>query len=129
LKAQDKLNLVLLGTVIYHVSDPDRAKAWYSEVLGFPPYFDQPFYVGFSVGGFELGLDPVTAPVVAGNNEVAYGGAKDCRSAYQRRLCLGAKVRAEVQDGHGILVASVLDPFGNSFGILRNPHFKLPASE
>ena len=26
--------------------------------LGFPPYFDQPFYVGFNVGGYELGLSP-----------------------------------------------------------------------
>jgi hypothetical protein len=26
-------------------------------VLGQEPYFDQPFYVGFNVGGYELGLD------------------------------------------------------------------------
>ena len=51
-----------LRTVIYGVGDLVGAKAWYSAVLGFEPYFDQPFYVGFNVGGFELGLDPYSAP-------------------------------------------------------------------
>jgi len=35
-----------LRTAIYHVDDIERGKAWYSEVLGVKPYFDQPFYVG-----------------------------------------------------------------------------------
>jgi hypothetical protein len=47
-----------LRTAIYHVSDLAKAKEWYSGVLGQQPYFDQPFYVGYSVGGFELGLVP-----------------------------------------------------------------------
>ena len=47
-----------LRTAIYPVSDLALAKDWYEEVLGRQPYFDQPFYVGFSVGGFELGLIP-----------------------------------------------------------------------
>jgi catechol 2,3-dioxygenase-like lactoylglutathione lyase family enzyme len=47
-----------LRTVIYKAPDLDRAKAWYSETFGIQPYFDEPFYVGFNVGGFELGLDP-----------------------------------------------------------------------
>ena len=47
-----------LRTAIYHVGDLDRAKEWYGVVLGIQPYFDEPFYVGFNVGGFELGLQP-----------------------------------------------------------------------
>ena len=47
-----------LRTVVYKVSDLGRAKAWYTKVLGIEPYFDEPFYVGFNVGGYELGLDP-----------------------------------------------------------------------
>jgi hypothetical protein len=31
-------------------------KKWWSQLLGFDPYFDQPFYVGFDVGGYELAL-------------------------------------------------------------------------
>ena len=37
-------------------TDLDAAKAWYAKVLGVRPYFDTPYYVGFNVGGFELGL-------------------------------------------------------------------------
>jgi len=46
-----------LRTVIYHVSDLQRAKAWYSTAFDVQPYFDEPFYVGFNIGGYELGLD------------------------------------------------------------------------
>ena len=52
-----------LRTVIYHVTDLARAKEWYTAVLGHGPYFDQPFYVGYAVGGFELGLVPDTRPL------------------------------------------------------------------
>ena len=39
---------------------------------------------------------------------------------------LGATVDEEVQDvGGGIKVAKVKDPFGNAFGIIENPNFKL----
>ena len=47
-----------LRTVVYKVSDLEKAKTWYTAALGVKPYFDQPFYVGFNIGGFELGLDP-----------------------------------------------------------------------
>lgn len=62
-----------LRTVVYGVQDIVAAKAWYREVLGIEPYFDQPFYVGFHVGGYELGLDPA-APVGTGviSGPVAY---------------------------------------------------------
>jgi catechol 2,3-dioxygenase-like lactoylglutathione lyase family enzyme len=61
-----------LRTVIYKVDNLERAKEWYTEFVGFPPYFDEPFYVGFSVGGFELGLDPDMSGVEKGSNETAY---------------------------------------------------------
>ena len=47
-----------LRTVIYHVPDLPGAKSWYARAFGIAPYFDKPYYVGFNVGGFELGLDP-----------------------------------------------------------------------
>jgi catechol 2,3-dioxygenase-like lactoylglutathione lyase family enzyme len=47
-----------LRTVIYRAPDLEKAREWYSSVLGFGPYFDQPFYVRFKVGGYEPGLDP-----------------------------------------------------------------------
>jgi len=47
-----------LRTAAYQARDLDKAKAWYSTVLDKQPYFDQPFYVGFNVGGYELGIVP-----------------------------------------------------------------------
>jgi lactoylglutathione lyase len=41
-----------LRTTIYKVSDLAKAKAWYSNILGIIPYFDEPFYVGFNVAGY-----------------------------------------------------------------------------
>ena len=46
-----------LRTVIYHAPDLAAAKAWYAAAFGVKPYFDEPFYVGFEIGGFELGLE------------------------------------------------------------------------
>jgi catechol 2,3-dioxygenase-like lactoylglutathione lyase family enzyme len=50
--------LLALRTAVYYVDDIEKAKAWYSSILGIQPYFDAPFYVGFNVSGFELGLNP-----------------------------------------------------------------------
>ena len=47
-----------LRTIIYPSPDLAKATAWYTGVVGHAPYFNQPFYVGFNVGGFELGLLP-----------------------------------------------------------------------
>ena len=116
-----------LRTVIYQVSDLEEAKAWYSKALGFDPYFDEPFYVGFNIGGYELGLDPDASKSEAGKSGVvAYWGVEDADAAFKRLLELGATKHSDVQDvGGGIKVASVLDPSGNIFGIIENPHFSL----
>jgi predicted enzyme related to lactoylglutathione lyase len=116
-----------LRTAIYHVGDIGRAKEWYGAVLGIRPYFDEPFYVGFDVGGFELGLQPDEpgAPR-ASTGVVAYWGVDDADAAFGRLLELGATGHSGVQDvGDGIRIATVLDPYGNALGIIENPHFSL----
>lgn len=114
-----------LRTAIYHAPDLSKAKAWYATVLGVQPYFDQPFYVGFNVGGFELGLDPnaISTPGSAAGVRV-YWGVADAPAALDRLVKLGATRHTDVQDvGEGIKVATVLDPFGNILGIIQNSHF------
>jgi predicted enzyme related to lactoylglutathione lyase len=108
-----------LRTAIYATSDLARGKAFYAKVLEREPYFDQPFYVGFEVGGFELGLVPDGTPAKG----VLWGVPK-VDAEIERLVGLGAKVHEAAHDvGDGIRVASVLDPFGNTFGIIENPHF------
>jgi len=111
---------------MYHVEDLGKARDWYTELLGFGPYFDEPFYVGFNVGGYELGLNPDVSKVRKGDSTYAYWGVADCRAAYERLLALGAAPHSAPEDvGGGIVVATVTDPFGNVFGVIENPHFTL----
>ena len=111
-----------LRTVIYPAPDLPAAKAWYTKVLGIGPYFDQPFYVGFAGGGFELGLLPDAQPGMAGAR--ALWGVANADAALARLVELGAVVIEPVSDvGEGIRVAAVKDPFGNRLGIIENPHF------
>jgi predicted enzyme related to lactoylglutathione lyase len=113
-----------LRTVIYKVDDLDKAKAWYTSVLGLGPYFDEPFYVGYSIGGFELGLDPDMTKVTRGTGEVAYWGVEDAAAACSRLTELGVDEHEPLTEvGGGIKVATFKDPFGNIFGLIENPHF------
>jgi predicted enzyme related to lactoylglutathione lyase len=115
-----------LRTVIYHVPDLAKAKAWYAEAFGVAPYFDEPFYVGFEIGGFELGLDPDVTGVIVGNNAVSYWGVPEIEKAHQHLLDCGAGPREAMKDvGGDIKVAAVADPFGNVIGLIQNPHFRL----
>ncbi len=113
-----------LRTVMYHVDDMAQAKEWYSKALGFGPYFEEPYYIGFNVGGYELGLHPANETVTKGGSVFAYWGVTDCHAAHARLLELGAKPHTDVQDV-GVLVATVFDPWGNIFGVIENPHFKV----
>lgn len=115
-----------LRTAIYHAPELEKAKKWYADVLGIAPYFDQPFYVGFNVGGYELGLDP-NADGQGLGGAVPYWGVADAAAAYARLVELGAVSLGPVQEvGEGIKVAVLQDPFGNALAIIENPHFKLP---
>ena len=117
-----------LATVIYRVPDLERAKMWYAAAFEQQPYFDQPFYVGFNIAGYELGLDPGGAGDTTGpGGVVAYWRVADIEAKMKHFVAAGAKVLTAVQDvGDSIRVATVADPFGNSIGLIENPHFTLP---
>ncbi|MES2296036.1 MAG: VOC family protein [Pseudomonadota bacterium] len=113
-----------LRTVVYPVFNLSEASAWYRQVLDLAPYFVESFYVGFDVGGFELGLVPGGVPGNAGGT--AYWGTHDIEAEVERLLGLGATLDLAAKDvGAGIKVATVKDPFGNVFGVIENPNFDL----
>lgn len=116
-----------LRTAIYAVADLPAAKAWYTQALERAPYFDEEFYVGFNVGGFELGLVPEPdAPVERDAAGVAFWGVDDAEGAYARLVSLGAADHEPVQDvGGGVKIGAVRDPFGNVLGVVENPHFRV----
>jgi predicted enzyme related to lactoylglutathione lyase len=111
-----------LRTALYPAPDLAKAKAWYELVFQRKPYFDEPFYVGFEIGGFELGLVPDAQPGRAGAK--ALWGVDDIGQELERLRAAGVSVVGEVQEvGGGIKVADLADPFGNLVGLIENPHF------
>lgn len=111
-----------LRTVIYPSPDIDSAKGWWSELLGIEPYFDQPFYVGFDVAGYELGLLPDGDPA---DGALTYWGVADVASAVAAAVARGSTVHVAPSDvGEGIITASVRTPTGSILGLIYNPHFK-----
>lgn len=120
-------NFIGLRTIIYHVADLEAATRWYTRVAGVEPYFSEPFYVGFNVGGFELGLDPNPESGTGGTGgTTAYWGVADVGAALADLVAAGATVRSPATEvGEGIWVGSVLDPFGNEIGVIQNPLFRV----
>ena len=110
-----------LRTVIYPSSDLDADKAWWSDVLGKEPYFDQPFYVGFAVAGYELALLPDADPA---DGALVYWGVDDVPSAVEAATASGAVEHTPVSEvGDDIVTATVRTPAGTILGLIYNPHF------
>ena len=110
-----------LRTVIYPAPDLERTKAWWTELLGEGPYFDEAFYVGYNVGGYELGLLPDADP---SDGALVYWGVADVAEAVAAATAAGATEHAPVADvGGGIVTATVRTPTGAILGFIYNPHF------
>jgi len=109
-----------IRSVIYHASNLNEAKEWYKKVIGAEPYFDEPFYVGFDINGFELGLDPDMNNIQTGNNAVAYWAVDEIENIVEKLKTLGAEIDSPVTDvGGGIKAAVIKDPFGNFIGLIE----------
>jgi predicted enzyme related to lactoylglutathione lyase len=110
-----------LKSVIYPSANLEADKKFWADTTGVAPYADTPYYVGFTINGNELGLDPNAAK--AGLTiPVAYWNVKDVGEATTQILASGATVNREARDvGGGMMMATFKDPSGNIFGIIDNP--------
>ncbi|KAB8189342.1 VOC family protein [Nonomuraea phyllanthi] len=118
------------ATISFYAADLDAARAWYTELLGFEPYFQVPGYIEFRVGDRqgELGvIDSRYAPEGATERPggaVMYWHVDDVKAALGRLLELGAQEYQPITErGEGFVTASVIDPFGNVLGVMYNPHY------
>lgn len=123
------MNKTFLGlrTTIYKVDDLKKATTWYTKAFHAEPYFNEPFYVGFNISGYELGLIPDETPAAKKNDGVnTYWGVNDVEKEYKRLVGLGASGYEEPHNvGGELVVASIKDPWGNVVGLIYNPDFKL----
>ena len=114
-----------LRSAIYPVTDISAAKQWYEVLVGKPPYFDSDAYVGFEVGGFELGLLQSNDGASVKGVQTLWGVDK-AEEAIARLEHLGGRTLSPVTAvGGGIKTATIADPFGNQFGIIENPDFDI----
>jgi predicted enzyme related to lactoylglutathione lyase len=103
-----------IRSVVVPVSDLDAAKAIYSALLG-APHTDQPYYVGYSADGFEVGLAPHGD--VAGG-PVAYADVDDLDAVCAGLLAAGATQRSAPREvSPGVRVCVLADTDGNPIGL------------
>lgn len=116
-----------LRTCIYKVDDLKKATDWYTKAFSVEPYFNEPFYVGFNIGGYELGLISDETPAkkkVDGVN--TYWGVDNVEKEYDRLIKMGATDYEKPHNvGGELVVGAVKDPWGNQVGLIYNPDFKL----
>lgn len=119
------------ATLNFYAADHEGAKKWYTELFGFPPYFDRPGYFEFRLGDFENEFGIIDAQYAPpGTNEKPAGAimhwhVDDLQGTLDKLTGMGATVYEPVMErGEGFVTASVVDPFGNIFGIMTNPHYR-----
>jgi len=111
-KTANQKTILGLRTVSYKVGDIVKAKEWYTKAFQTEPYFDEPFYAGFNIGGYELGLQPdENPPTEKPESVVAFWGVNDIEKEFNRFLESGAVENDKPTNvGGEIVVASVKDP-------------------
>lgn len=108
-----------MKTVIYPVKDLAAAKAMFAKLLGVEPYMDAPYYVGFSAGGYDVGLDP-NGHAKGMTGPVCFWHVDDIQKCVAQLVEDGATENEAAHDvGAGNLVASVKDPDGNVIGLFQ----------
>ena len=107
--------------IVYPVSDLARAKDSFTAALGTAPYADSPYYVGFRVGGVEVGLDP-NGHASGHEGPVVYHKVDDINASLAALVERGANVKSEPRDpGGGQLIAVAIDADGNAIGLSQAP--------
>lgn len=106
-----------MQTIVYPVTDINRAKQFYSTLLGVEPFVDSAYYVGFRVGDQQIGLDP------NGHKEgmTGYFHVSDIHKSLEELVNAGAQILQEIKNvGGGGLIAAVKDVDGNIIGLSQD---------
>ncbi|MCX4583764.1 VOC family protein [Streptomyces sp. NBC_01481] len=108
-----------IKTIIYPVKDIEQAKARFTALLGVEPIMDEVYYVGYRVGGQDVGLDP-NGHSLGMTGPVAYWHVDDIKARIQALLGAGAEAVQDVKDvGGGKLTAILKDADGSVIGLIQ----------
>ncbi|MEQ8197658.1 MAG: SAM-dependent methyltransferase [Clostridiaceae bacterium] len=107
-----------LKRIVYPVQDLQKAKTWYSDILGYPPIFDGHKAAIFPVGSCSLSLTESALTSTAESNGMAvYWEVDDIEAVMEALLQKGAVLHTTIAAVLNIRTAKVIDPFGNIIGI------------
>ena len=119
-----------IATISLWADDHVAARHWYSELLGFEPYFNMPGYCEWRIGDTqdELGIvDAKYAPQGARpgpGGVVVFWHVDDIDVAIESLKQAGAtEYEPKTPRSEGFVTASFVDPFGNILGVMYNPHY------
>lgn len=108
-----------LENIVYTVSDIDSAKAIHTALLGVEPHTDQPYYVGFNVGGVEIGLTPKQPDATIG--AVPHFLVENLEVSLEELQGAGATVSVEPRSvAPGTRVAAVTNGDGITLGLIES---------
>ena len=120
-----------IATISLWAADHQAAVAWYSELLGVKAYFERPGYAEFRIGDYQTEVGVIDSKYSSHGSAphgpagvVVYWHVDDLQKTLKQLLTMGAAQLEAPQDrGSGFVTATVVDPFGNILGIMRNPHY------
>ena len=108
----EKIKLRGLSTVSFYADDHEKAKTWYTEILGMEPYFNVPGYSEFRLGDFqhELGIiDRKYAPKDSATEiggAIAYWHVDDLQETVDLLISKGAKLYEPMIDRRGRIMTA-----------------------
>jgi predicted enzyme related to lactoylglutathione lyase len=105
----------------YGVSDLEKAKAFYGDVLGMKKKFEMPGWVEFGEGdAASVGLSLVTDFKPKDGGATAVFRVADLEKAREQMAARGAKFEDAIRDIPGVVrIATFRDPFGNKLQIMQ----------
>lgn len=107
-----------LKRITYFVDDIEKAKEWYTTILGIQPLFDTPFAKIYNIGNCSLSLAKLANQQNEPNEKMhVYWEVDDIDSTFEKMVNLGAQVKTPVKQVLNIRIAQLIDPFGNIIGL------------
>ena len=112
-----------LRTVIHPSIDLAADKESWTDLLGQQPHFNQPFYMGFNVGGYDFALLPGAEP---SDGALVYWGVEDVAPAVEAPIERGSVEHTPIADvGDDTCYCYVLTPAGTILRLTYNPNFRI----